>query len=463
MSLSTSITSFCIMEEYMLEDFRDPMTNLLNDLSSHITSNSSSPEAAIGLVKSRFNDAGGEGNHILYYLRCITAAHLLGNAAAYEPFLDQDMDSYCKRTLLGMDTEIDSLGLTLLIEALMKPAGFAVEIVVLERSAGDEVNSHQYNLDLNGNPMPANAPTAYILYKPGHYDILYKGTSNALTQQRVIHAAAAAQNVQVNRAALPTRQLDPSPMSSMSYGSTMDMGLLSSIPGMSMGAFSGFQQSYTPMSTSFATSPAAYTPAPPSFAPAPYGLDTSMSMLQSAPIKSISPSPMSVASTLASIPPMPSRQARTPPSNGFTSSQYAGSTLPSHPGTRNNSIATDTSLLSPNGGLTPTTPQIIAQLSSLGVNSNDQFRQSRYVFERPTEGVRGGGGGGLGWGKGGMDGEGGQTRQFRESHHNEAHYDNKNFQPYMWSPGEEGEDDGTGGGAGAGGGKKGRGRGTRAS
>lgn len=426
----------------MVEDFRDPMIQLLTDLSSLVTSNTSSPSAAIELVKERFND-GNEGNHILYYLRCITAAQLLSNSMAYQPFLEQGMDLHTEqKTLMMLNTEIDYLGMTVLIDALMKPAGFRVEIVVLERSEGTEVNTHRFEFDNNGNPMDPNAPTAYILYKPGHYDILYKENNNhAFRNQQILDAANAAQNVQVNRAAMPTRNLDPSPMPSVAYSGSFDMGVLASIPGMSMGSFNGFQPSYTAMSSSFA-------PSPSSFAPSPYGLDTSMSMsmpssMQSASIKSISPSPLSAASTLASIPTIPSQSSRTPPSN-FPPSQFPGTALPSHPATRNNSIATDSGLLS-SGGMTPTTPQILQQLSSLGVNSNDQFRQSRYVFERPADG----GGGCNGWGGEGKGGSGGagamqemQTRQFRESHHNEAHYDNKNFQPYMWTPGDEGEDEG---------------------
>ena len=433
-SLNETISALGIMDAYMVADFWEPFEQTLTNLASMIASNASADEA-IEAVKAQFNEEGS-GSYLVYYVRCVTALQLLTNSMLYEPFLDQGMTIESeKQIMMAVSSEIDALGLTVLIDALMKPANFAVEVVVLERSPGSEVNTHHYNLDCNGNQMTGNVPTAYLLYRPGHYDILYEEGANRIQlQQQINDAANAARNIQVNRAAVQSRNVEPSPMSSMGYGGVggMDMGLLSAIPGMSMGSSFGFQPSYAaPISSS-------YAPTRSSFAPSPYGLETSMSMsMQPAPIKTLSPSPLSVSSTLASIPPLPS--SRTPPSNSnFPPQQFSSSALPSHPPTRNNSIATDSSLMSP-PVMTPTTPQILQQLSSLGVSGNDQFRQSRYVFERPTNNhspssTWGAGGGGTGGGKDGFEM---QTRQFRESHHNEAHYDNKNFQPYMWSPGED--------------------------
>ena len=453
------------MPEDYVEEFFEPLLALFSDLSTLISSGTSTPEHATHMLVDRYNDPE-TAQSLTYIMRPIAAAQLLANAEDYRPFLAQEMSIESeKNEWMQISTEIDYLGMTVLIDALMKPARFITEIVILERSEGNDVNTIRYDQDVDGQPMGEGAPTAYILYKPGHYDILYKANNRQHIQQQVQSAMNAAQNIRVNRAAMPTRQLDPSPVQTMGYGGGVDMGLLSAIPGLSMGGFSGFQPRYaTSMSSSFAPTPSSFAQsqsafpassssfaaAPSSFASPPYGLDTSMSMSMSAPIKSISPSPLSVSSTLSSIPPISSESERTPPSNyppsNFPPTSLAGVSLPSHPATRNNSIATDSSLLSP-GGMTPTTPLIVQQLSSLGVNSNDQFRQSRYVFERPTDGggLRGcvGGGGILGgWGR--VDGEM-QTRQFRESHHNEAHYDNKNFQPYMWSPLEEEEDGGAGG------------------
>lgn len=443
------------MSASFIEDFFDAVMQLFADLSSLMCSPSSTPSQATRLLVDRYNDPE-HSQSLTYFMRPVAAAQLVANAHLYEPFLAPGMSvENEKQSWMQSNTEIDYLGMTVLIDALMKPARFITEIVILERSEGNEVNTIRYDQDINGNAMGENAPTAYILYKPGHYDILYKNShSTAQIQQQVQNAMETAQNVQVNRAAMPTRQLDPSPVQSMGYGSTLDLGLLSSIPGMSMGAFTGFQTSYTPMSSTFAATPSSYASTSSSFAASPYGLDSSMSMTMPSqmqamptPIKTMSPSPMSTASTLASIPMISSKAARTPPGH------FAGSAVPSHTVSRNNSIATDSGLLSPGA----TTPQILQQLSSLGVNSNDQFRQSRYVFERPADGgLRGGGGGGGGgWCGGGKDDvHEMQTRQFRESHHNEAHYDNKNFQPYMWSPGEEGEEDGNGGKKGGKGGRR---------
>jgi ubiquitin thioesterase protein OTUB1 len=63
--------------------------------------------------------------------------------------------------------EIDHVGLMALIDCLILPAGMAVEIIYLDRSAGDEVNVHRFEkLEGEGVLTPPDAPVLRLLYRP---------------------------------------------------------------------------------------------------------------------------------------------------------------------------------------------------------------------------------------------------------------------------------------------------------
>ncbi len=90
------------------------------------------------------------------------------NAEMYEPFSpDVSIDDYCASQVEPYQVEIDHLGMNALIDALIKPAGFAVDIVYLDRSAGQEANTIRFELQTaDGLPMFPDAPTMRLLYRP---------------------------------------------------------------------------------------------------------------------------------------------------------------------------------------------------------------------------------------------------------------------------------------------------------
>lgn len=52
------------------------------------------------------------------------------------------------------------------MELLAKPAGIAVEVLYLDRSAGEEVNTYRFDpMDANGIAL-TDAPTFRLLYRP---------------------------------------------------------------------------------------------------------------------------------------------------------------------------------------------------------------------------------------------------------------------------------------------------------
>lgn len=105
------------------------------------------------------------------------------NYAGY--MIGQTVDQYCDAHIMPMDSEIEHLGLSALKDVMLSPASFALEVMYLDRSVGDEVNLHRFD------PISGyTAATVRLLYRPyvsftlcwrtpltlhrGHYDMLYK-------------------------------------------------------------------------------------------------------------------------------------------------------------------------------------------------------------------------------------------------------------------------------------------------
>ncbi|KAG9289148.1 hypothetical protein G9A89_022457 [Geosiphon pyriformis] len=111
-------------------------------------------------------------NHIVWYLRLVTAAYLKLHRDEYEPFLEMDigMDQYCSHFVEVMDQEADHIHVIVLTRAIKVP----VEIAYMSGSnAMDEVNFHEFYPEETGQGVIPLKPLV-LLYRPGHYDILYR-------------------------------------------------------------------------------------------------------------------------------------------------------------------------------------------------------------------------------------------------------------------------------------------------
>ncbi|QSZ32385.1 hypothetical protein DSL72_001959 [Monilinia vaccinii-corymbosi] len=370
MSLNNLLITAGGFSGWLFEDMVDQTTSLMREMAGLMDT---SIQAAESLILTKFNDPD-ISNAIVYHFRILASSWLKANPQNYEGFIPGGggVDEYRRVHLDVPDQEIDHLGMVLLIDVLLKPTGFAVEIVYLDRSEGTQVNSHIFQAD------DANGPIIYLLYRPGHYDILYKD----LLRQSIDMSSS----IQVNRATNFSHQHSIQQNAPMSSFQNMD--LLLSIPGVSMASpYSNFSSQYqTPMSQSFA-------PLPISTAISP------MSPTASTPQSATSASSLPTRSTFTSInSPPPILSSPHPFQN--TQTTLAIHPLPTpHPHT----ISSPTSL-----GLTPAS-----------------FRPSKYewamtadLHEGPVPSF--------------------QTNTFKNSHYNTAHYNNPNFQPEEWTPEEDG-------------------------
>ena len=117
----------------------------------------------------------------------LTSAWMKTRPTDYEAYLETSVIEYCAIVIEPFSVELDHVGVKALIDCLVIPADFRVEISYLDRSAGSEVNVHHFE-----NGEHTFAPTLRLLYRPyvfmlintsvslpnmtlrGHYDIIYK-------------------------------------------------------------------------------------------------------------------------------------------------------------------------------------------------------------------------------------------------------------------------------------------------
>ncbi|OCK83800.1 cysteine proteinase [Lepidopterella palustris CBS 459.81] len=160
-------------QEHLYEDFADECFDLLRKTESLVSAGND--ERAAAELLASFNDVG-VSMAIITYFKLLTSAWIQTHPNDFAPFLDlgQDIRQYCSTQIEPSVCEIDHVGMSALAEVLVKQAGFALEVLYLDRSAGEEINTYRFDPVSNDGLPLHNPPTLRLLYRPGHYDILYK-------------------------------------------------------------------------------------------------------------------------------------------------------------------------------------------------------------------------------------------------------------------------------------------------
>jgi len=258
MSLNNFLTTVGGFEAWLFEDMAEESINMLKDIASSMEDPT---QNTADLILDRFNDQS-ISDAIVYHLRLLASSWLKGSPESYQGFIldGQGVVGYSKNVLEPTNQEIDHLGMTLLIDILLKPIRIAVEIVYLDRSQGTQVNSHIIQeKDSNGVPTNPGGPMIHLLYRPSHYDILYKD---------VIQPPVQNLNIQVNRASFQHQ----AERSTTSNFSNMEIDAFLGIPGLSfLPSHDGFPSHYqTPIEQQpYTTGPTLSTPISPISHPSP--------------------------------------------------------------------------------------------------------------------------------------------------------------------------------------------------
>lgn len=199
------------------EEFYEPFLKLLQELASHTGETASSR----AILHQRWNDENVT-NAIIYYLRLITATYLKANASSYDPFVPdgQGIVGYCAHTVEPVNREIDHLGIIGLSNVLLKPINVILEVAYLDRSPGSSVTPYRFPEEANSPGATEVSSVAYLLFRPEHYDILYRSSPEAPTPE----------TYQVHQVSELTNALTINATPAMSNFSDMDLSTMALIP-----------------------------------------------------------------------------------------------------------------------------------------------------------------------------------------------------------------------------------------
>ncbi len=85
----------------------------------------------------------------------------------YSGFLPgMDVNMYCAQNIEPPMIELDHLGLQCLATSVINEAGIAIEVLYLDRSEGEEVNTHRFPVLDGEGKVVDGAPTIRLLYRP---------------------------------------------------------------------------------------------------------------------------------------------------------------------------------------------------------------------------------------------------------------------------------------------------------
>ncbi|KAK2589711.1 hypothetical protein QQS21_012608 [Conoideocrella luteorostrata] len=210
----------------------------------------SEQESAKALIHQRWNDSGVEPS-LIYFFRVLAGTFLKANAATYEPFIPegQSIAVYCSQNIDAVNREIEHIGIVALVNILLKPVGFVLEIAYLDRSAGSQVNQYRVPEEENEEDVTEMGSIIYLLYRPDHYDILYRSPPPVTTSPHHL-------SVDINRATeFNHNTAFAGTPSNMGAFASINFGTLTLIPGLSAGEDEGLAGMMPLPSASTATSP----------------------------------------------------------------------------------------------------------------------------------------------------------------------------------------------------------------
>ncbi|XP_065322324.1 ubiquitin thioesterase OTUB1-like isoform X2 [Gordionus sp. m RMFG-2023] len=161
--------------DYILEDFYQSVETSLISIRDNL------PE---GNLDEIFND-DGLSNYIVIYLRLITSRYLINNADFFQNFIEgyDNVENFCAQEVEVMNRESDhihilalssALSATILIEYLDRNLNPNNADNDVDNSSSNQISIKSSNQHTFGSDGNDDSPSQiYLLYKPGHYDIIY--------------------------------------------------------------------------------------------------------------------------------------------------------------------------------------------------------------------------------------------------------------------------------------------------
>lgn len=174
--------------------FEDFFSLFIEQLESVLQGNEASISHDELIVRSRDQSVS---DYVVMFFRFVTSGEIRKRSEFFEPFIlglsNTTVEQFCKTSVEPMGEESDHVHITALSDAL----GVAIRVVYLDRSSCDKeggvsVNHHDFiptsdnattttNTNTNTSASASESesgsdksPFIVLLYRPGHYDILYR-------------------------------------------------------------------------------------------------------------------------------------------------------------------------------------------------------------------------------------------------------------------------------------------------
>eukprot|EP00446_Apocalathium_sp_SHHI-4_P016301 CAMPEP_0177219738 /NCGR_PEP_ID=MMETSP0367-20130122/36521_1 /TAXON_ID=447022 ORGANISM="Scrippsiella hangoei-like, Strain SHHI-4" /NCGR_SAMPLE_ID=MMETSP0367 /ASSEMBLY_ACC=CAM_ASM_000362 /LENGTH=271 /DNA_ID=CAMNT_0018669481 /DNA_START=54 /DNA_END=869 /DNA_ORIENTATION=+ len=165
---------FCVSagyEKVAIEDFYEEFISCLDRLAAAAGAPSVSGDAAsaAAVAPATPDELLAEcDGYLVCWTRCLTSAFLKVHAEEYVAFLTShdSIAQFCAQEVDPMAKDADHLQIT----ALSRYFGVPVCVVYLDQSTGDTAAEHVFRED---GDATTKVPTVYLLYRPGHYDLIY--------------------------------------------------------------------------------------------------------------------------------------------------------------------------------------------------------------------------------------------------------------------------------------------------
>ncbi|XP_071962049.1 ubiquitin thioesterase OTUB1-like [Antedon mediterranea] len=138
---------------FTIEEFHETFMEVIDQVETH---------PSIEDIQMTFNDQS-TSDYIVVYLRLLTSGQLQKQADFYASFIEgnRTVREFCHQEVEPMAKESDHIH----IIALSSKLQVGVRVVYLDRGSTEKANQHDFPDDWE--------PKMTLLYRPGHYDILY--------------------------------------------------------------------------------------------------------------------------------------------------------------------------------------------------------------------------------------------------------------------------------------------------
>ncbi|XP_034827302.1 ubiquitin thioesterase otubain-like [Maniola hyperantus] len=148
--------------QFTVEDFYETFMEVVQRVGEHAGGSTEELASIREELHDKFNKQG-YSDYIVVYLRLITSGQLQTQHDFYQNFIEgpRTVTEFCRQEVEPMYKESDHIHIIALCNAL----NAGVRVKYMDRGEGSQVTAHEF---------PEGAvPLVHLLYRPGHYDILY--------------------------------------------------------------------------------------------------------------------------------------------------------------------------------------------------------------------------------------------------------------------------------------------------